>query len=63
MEVQAAIVNDTLIQIMIPANATTGIVCVEWKGKRYCSQQSFTVLPGNTEQNTFMRMPEFPGGF
>jgi hypothetical protein len=62
-QVQSSIINDSLINIWIPANATSGVVCVEWNGKRYCSEQSFSILPGNTVTNTFMRMPDFPGDF
>jgi hypothetical protein len=56
----AAMVNDTLIELQVPAGAVTGQVCVEWQGKRYCSQQPFTILPGNTVSNTFMRLPAYP---
>lgn len=62
-QVHASIINDTLLQIWIPANTTSGVVCVEWNAKRYCSQHTYTIIPGNTVQNTFMRLPEFPGGF
>lgn len=59
----ATVVNDTLVSLIVPVGATSGPVCVEWKGKKYCSTQSFTVLPGNTVQNTFMRLPDYPGNW
>lgn len=58
-----SIISDTQIQVDVPFGATSGPVCVEWRGKRYCSPQSFTVLPGNTSKGTFMRMPAYPGHY
>lgn len=57
----AEVVNDTLIRVWIPENATNGDVCLEWLGKKICGPSPFTLLPGNYTQNTFQRLPDYPG--
>lgn len=57
----AAIINDTLIEVFIPVNAVSGEACLEWKGNRSCGPVPFTVLPGNGIQNTFQKLPAYPG--
>lgn len=57
----AEVVNDTLIRVWIPENAVSGDVCVEWSGKKVCAPSPFTLLPGNYKQNTFQKMPDYPG--
>ncbi len=56
-----AVINDTLLEVFIPSNAKSGTVCVEWKGKKYCAPSPFTVSPANGTQNTFQRLPDYPG--
>ncbi len=57
----AAVINDTLIEVFIPSNAKSGTVCVEWNAKRYCASSPFTISPANGIQNTFQRLPDYPG--
>ena len=56
-----AVINDTLLEVFVPANAKSGTVCVEWKSKRYCASSPFTISPANGIQNTFQRLPDYPG--
>jgi len=56
-----AVINDTLLEVFIPSNAKSGTVCVEWKGKKYCAPSPFTLSLANGMQNTFQRLPDYPG--
>jgi hypothetical protein len=57
----ASVINDTLLEVFVPSNAKSGIVCVEWKSKKYCAPSPFTISAANGMQNTFQRLPDYPG--
>ena len=59
----AHVVNDTILEFIVPPGAASGIPCVEWRGQRYCATRSFTVLPGNSMLGTFMKLPDYPGHY
>ncbi len=61
VQCDVAVINDTLLQVFIPANASSGTLCAEWQGKKYCAPSPFTVSLANGLQNTFQRLPDYPG--
>lgn len=56
----AAVINDNTLEIQVPFNAGSGPVCINYKGNRICSSQSFTYIPGNPGPNTYMRLADCP---
>ena len=61
IQCDAAVINDTLLEVFIPSTAISGETCLEWKGNRTCGPVPFTLLPGNGIQNTFQKLPAYPG--
>lgn len=56
----AYVKNSDTLELVVPFEAGDGPLCVEYKGTKYCTTQSFNYLPGNPESNTFMRLADCP---
>lgn len=56
----AVVRNDDTLEVTVPFDAGDGPLCIDYRGKRYCTSQSFNYLPGNPSPNSFMRLADCP---
>ena len=60
-EITGYFINDTSIYVTIPPGVQPGPVCVMHEGVKVCSPVPFTVIAGNGEPNSYMRLLDHPG--
>ena len=52
--------DDNTLDVTVPFEAGDGHICIDYRGTRICSSQSFNYLPGNPGPNTYMRLADCP---
>ena len=62
VQVTGIILDDTSIQVVIPAGITSGPVCITHEGKHICSSIEFTLLSRSPLSNSYLRATDHPGG-
>jgi len=61
VEITGYYINDTSITVTVPPGAQPGPVCVMHEGTKICSPVPFTIIAGNGEPNSYMRLLDHPG--
>lgn len=60
MAADGYVVDKNTISVVVPFGAGTGPLCVEFRGKRFCTDSSFRYITGNPGHNTYMRLADCP---
>lgn len=61
VEITGSYINDTSIFVSVPPGVQPGPICVMHEGTEICSPVPFTVIAGNGEPNSYMRLLDHPG--
>jgi N-acetylneuraminic acid mutarotase len=61
VEVTGSYIHDTSIYVTVPVGAQNGPLCVMHEGIQICSPIPFTIIAGNPEPNSYMRLLDHPG--